>query len=52
MTRINPCGMKVSLFTPNLFRVKVSKEMMETLIKVTFDMQDDGYQSPTHVLRG
>ena len=52
MTRINPCGMKISLFTPNLFRVKVSKKMMEKLFKLMFDMQDDGYEPPAHMLRG
>ena len=52
MTRINPCGMKVSLFTPNLFRAKASRKMMEKLIEIMFDMRDDGYEPPPHVLRG
>lgn len=52
MTKANLCGMKVSLFTPNLFRVKTSKKMMEKLFKLMFDMQDDGFEPPAYMLRG
>lgn len=52
MTRINPCGVKVALFSPNMFHVKVSKKMMETFIKTMFDMQDDGYELPPPMMRG
>jgi len=51
MTRANLCGMKVSLFTPNLFKVKVSKKMMEKLFELMFDMRDDGFEPPAHMLR-
>jgi len=51
-TRISPCGMKVSLFTPNIFHAKASKKMMEALVRIMFDLQDDGYEPPAHILRG
>ena len=51
LTKANVCGMKVSLFTPNMFRVKVSKKMMEKLFGLMFDMQEDGYEPPAHMMR-
>ena len=52
MTKINPCGMKVSLFTPNLFRIKVSKAITNLFINSMCDVQDDDYKLPPHVMRG
>jgi len=52
MTRINPCGLKISLFTPNLFRVKISKAITNLFVDVMCDAQDDGYELPPHALRG
>ena len=51
MTKTDICGMKVSLFTPNLFRAKFSKNVLEAVVKMMFDAEDDGYQVPPHMLR-
>ena len=51
LTKANVCGMKVSLFTPSMFRVKVSKKMMDKLFGLMFDMQDDDYEPPAHMMR-
>ena len=52
MTKTNICGTKISLFTPNLFRAKFSKNIIEAAFKMMFDSQDDGYEPPAHMLRG
>ena len=52
MTKTNICGTKISLFTPNLFRAKFSKNIIEAAFKMMFDPQDDGYEPPPHMLRG
>ncbi len=52
MTKTNICGMKISLFTPTLFRAKFSKKIIEAAFDMMFDSQDDGYEPPAHMLRG
>ena len=52
MTKTDICGMKVSLFTPNLFRAKFSKNVLEAVVKMMFEAEDDGYEAPEHMMRG
>ena len=51
MTRINPCGLKFSLFSPNYIGMKWSKKMVELFTKKFCIMQDDDYKVPPYMLR-
>ncbi len=49
---IDPCGMKISLFTPNVFGIRVSKSMIDLLLKTMWKVEDDGFKLPENILRG